>query len=656
VAICSNCGLDAKTVEHPAVQLRSVSVNTLHHGAIDVRVTDFICTTCGMYIPYDGFDNSFFCLTKKHVFTRELLDAWLWDLCGSGGTFRDVFSSWSSQGLASSASFHRLGNEVEINRQRGNEAFSAFLKTLKFPRDEDLHELFSCSKCERNFQSGTRELDAVVMDGTALGILGTLPEFTRETRTVSSVPRVPDKQYIMPTPKLRAFVDAVMVSAKCADGQGYFNTLLKNSLWKAKDVMVSDLFTYDAGVDHEAFAVAKFLNSSYDICSDSIPPQGFRFRHKLSGIDVRRTIVEFGRCFAVGSIPGGVLRNVNSVSAASDIHEALRRFSSCNHSQSEATLLSTPVCETCAERLLQCGRRMDEKVAPAARLACAIADSSVLGEGNELRYLALATADILARAIETRKRFFELFDENQGVDVRSYNSAHRHGYGLQERSNEDWLTEAQRTGEFFPGRPQVRPRLDFGSSSRKENARSCRKLYTKSESHSPGIFTVQCVCSHPKLIGVSVMSECEGVSTALSVLLSRFRRLPRVCYYDNACNMARSIILRCPWVNDDCTVVCDRFHYHGHTCNSVWDPSNYPSCTEHATSGAEAMNHVWNFSKSHLRFLRPDNMIPFLATRAVFVNVRACIRETTGKVDINAKQFRTFVRNKWKCNCNRCSQ
>jgi len=197
--------------------------------------------------------------------------------------------------------------------------------------------------------------------------------------------------------------------------------------------------------------------------------------------------------------------------------------------------------------------------------------------------------------------------------------------------------------------------LYFGPSSREENARSCRKLYTKSETHSPGIFTVQCVCSHPKLIGISVMTECEGVSTALSTLLSRFRKLPRVCYYDNACNMSKSVILRCPWVNDKCTIVCDRFHYHGHTCNSVFDPSSYSSCADHATSGAEAMNHVWNFSKSHLRFLRADNMMPFLAARAVFVNIRAAIREFSGKADINAKQFRHFVRDKWDCTCSRCS-
>ena len=93
--------------------------------------------------------------------------------------------------------------------------------------------------------------------------------------------------------------------------------------------------------------------------------------------------------------------------------------------------------------------------------------------------------------------------------------------------------------------------------------------------------------------------------------------------------------------------MCDRFHYHGHFCNSVLDPSSYPLCGEHATSGAEAMNHVWNFSKHYLRFLRPDNLMPFLAARGIFVNIRAFVREETSNSDIKVKQFREFVRRRW---------
>ena len=39
------------------------------------------------------------------------------------------------------------------------------------------------------------------------------------------------------------------------------------------------------------------------------------------------------------------------------------------------------------------------------------------------------------------------------------------------------LMEAQRTGEIFPGRPEVRPRIGFGASGKDENMRSYHKHY-----------------------------------------------------------------------------------------------------------------------------------------------------------------------------------
>lgn len=60
------------------------------------------------------------------------------------------------------------------------------------------------------------------------------------------------------------------------------------------------------------------------------------------------------------------------------------------------------------------------------------------------------------------------------------------------------------------------------------------------------------------------MDECEGVSTALNVLLSRFLWLPRTLYYNNGCNLLKSIILMVHWVNDECLILSDRFYYRTH--------------------------------------------------------------------------------------------
>ncbi len=74
-----------------------------------------------------------------------------------------------------------------------------------------------------------------------------------------------------------------------------------------------------------------------------------------------------------------------------------------------------------------------------------------------------------------------------------------------------WLKDAMETGEIFPGRPVVRPRVDFGQAKKIENEKSCQRMYAALKR-----FTVQCCCPYPKILGISVMEKSEGVSTALS--------------------------------------------------------------------------------------------------------------------------------------------
>lgn len=65
-------------------------------------------------------------------------------------------------------------------------------------------------------------------------------------------------------------------------------------------------------------------------------------------------------------------------------------------------------------------------------------------------------------------------------------------------------SEAANCGDLFPGRPLLHQRVVFKNSKtegwREESAKEDRN----SPSHSPGLFTVQCACEHPKLLGVSV--------------------------------------------------------------------------------------------------------------------------------------------------------
>ena len=183
-------------------------------------------------------------------------------------------------------------------------------------------------------------------------------------------------------------------------------------------------------------------------------------------------------------------------------------------------------------------------------MACAISSAIRWSQGLNLHNISIVFSVIIWKAIDVRNRYKDVFQAHQTEDTRLYNLRHREVTALANTADGNWFSEAPKKGEFFVGRPQMRPSMTFGNSSQKENARNSRKSTLKSDSQNPGIFTVQCVCDHPKLIGLSIMRECEGVSTALSIFLSWFKVLPRVSYHDNAFNMSRSITFRCPWVHD----------------------------------------------------------------------------------------------------------
>ncbi len=131
-----------------------------------------------------------------------------------------------------SEKFHQMGKILSMNRHRADEAFTSFLMILRFPREEDIHMLFSRKNCERESSTGERMLDAVVMEGTAMGILGRLPEFERRTCEIEPVKNVTKRQYIMRNAKHRQFVDVILASALKIQNRMMFQAPLKPTLWR----------------------------------------------------------------------------------------------------------------------------------------------------------------------------------------------------------------------------------------------------------------------------------------------------------------------------------------------------------------------------------------------------------------------------------------
>ena len=282
-----------------------------------------------------------------------------------------------------------------------------------------------------------------------------------------------------------------------------------------------------------------------------------------------------------------------SADCAAFILPQLTSFRTCNHIQQPR------MCSSCAHRLVNVSKMSENHLYSVSTILRAVAEASITNSCSNLRTLVRSIEIVLRRSIVIRRQYLEKLDIKQSTERMKYTTQHRYGPGLTIPRKDSWIDKAIRTGELFPRRPEIRPRIHFGTTSRKENLLSCRKNYSMSDAHSPGIFTAQYICEHPRLMGLSVMLECEGISTALSVLQSRFKTLPKVTYYGNACNMGKSVVLRLPWINDETTIVCDLFHYKSHSCNSISDPDSYPACNNHSKSGAESINHLWSISRTH---------------------------------------------------------
>jgi hypothetical protein len=224
---------------------------------------------------------------------------------------------------------------------------------------------------------------------------------------------------------------------------------------------------------------------------------------------------------------------------------------------------------------------------------------------------------------------------------------------------------ARRTGARFPGRPACRPNFVIKPSSsttriqaeKDEQGEQCRKsVLPDGKAHSHGVYTAQCGCKHPKLLGYSVLRTPEIRSTAISVLLTHFCNLPRVVVYDNVCNVVRSVGLRARWVLKRVRFVIDRILVFGHKCGQFIDANEMPCVDRFGFSSTESINSSLALSRGTLSILSGDNYICFLTVRAVDLNVAAQPCEYTGKSDIEDERLGLHWRRIFPCRCLRCTE
>ncbi len=192
---------------------RKVDLHTLNAGTLRICVVDLTCQNCGAKNYYDSRDDGLFALSEHVVYTSEILDYWLYQVYCLSLRFRAAFESFQAYINSLSARLSRRNVPFRCSRRSSNTAFSKFLSILVFPPESALSSIFTCSTCERRENDGERILDPVVIDGTAVGILGILPNYRRICATVPRVTKCIPQLYLMRTPATRRFLDDLFIAA-----------------------------------------------------------------------------------------------------------------------------------------------------------------------------------------------------------------------------------------------------------------------------------------------------------------------------------------------------------------------------------------------------------------------------------------------------------
>ena len=139
----------------------------------------------------------------------------------------------------------------------------------------------------------------------------------------------------------------------------------------------------------------------------------------------------------------------------------------------------------------------------------------------------------------------------------------------------------------------------------------CAKHYKTSKSHSPGLLTVQCACDSPKLLGFIIMTQAESTALALSSILTHFGVPPRAVFYDNACNLLKSVLIRVPWLLGRTRLAVDRLHYKSHKCSAYFNPDSCRQFDMPRTETAESINARIERSLISVRYVKGDKLMFF---------------------------------------------
>lgn len=95
-----------------------------------------------------------FSVRSDVVFSRELLDLWVLQVCGIGTPFREAYEIFDAYSVSISSIFDRRGLPKKFHRRSSALCFASYLKVLTFHNEDLLDSLFTFNTCERKDEEG----------------------------------------------------------------------------------------------------------------------------------------------------------------------------------------------------------------------------------------------------------------------------------------------------------------------------------------------------------------------------------------------------------------------------------------------------------------------------------------------------------------------
>jgi len=196
--------------------------------------------------------------------------------------------------------------------------------------------------------------------------------------------------------------------------------------------------------------------------------------------------------------------------------------------------------------------------------------------------------------------------------------------------------------EFFASLPRVRPGVhDSVSAERRRkyhgkkrhaadvegDGDACNKAFSIATGLTQGVFNV--VCPHVITLGFRCLFRAESVGEALSIILERFPKLPRVIFYDVACKIDKNAMRRVrPLLRDhDVRCLLDRPHSITHGCSPVYMPDESLGATAGvATQAAEVSHSISVGNRTSLAYMAPSTYMVHRMIQVAFMNARKLYR------------------------------